>query len=506
MSGSRPKCPGAYLAASGCRRPYLGGGAGRTMTTSKMRLAAFAAAFALFASLLPSVLRWDGIAFLLRAREPHRPDVAHLAYAPLLRWAGAALAPLGTSPELAARLVSCAAAAAIFCALWRRAERAGLPRLAALAAAGLVSTTPLYWRQAGLVDPGILAVASLLLAASAAEAYAERPAAGRLALASAALLAACAFHVVAVLATPWLVRCARGPTGPPPLRHVAVPLALAGAGALVVAGLGVGGDEVREFLVYCRGFLKRPADAGEALALVRDHARGMGRFFWQGAPVLTVLALAAAPFAGRGAGRALWLGLPLAGTFLVAGKPYVGLLMPVYLALGAVVVAAAARAAAAGRGTAVTVGLTATLAAQVALALPEVVERSRAPDEKRIEARRIADALPVPGVVFAATNALHIRWYTRRMVVALPDVVHRAAGGQGDAADRARAIRDEAARHARLGRHVYVTLDALLYLDRRWGIAPSELVPEGADVIRLDGDPPLALARIAGPAAAPARR
>jgi len=429
--------------------------------------------FAAVIALLPTqALYWDGLAFLQAARPPLELDYGHFLYVPLLRAAHAVLAPWIESEVFSARLVSAVAAGGCLVLLWARAERTGLAASEAVAAALLVVTTPLFWRQADVVEPATLTIAALLCAWEAARRYGERRSALRLALLCASMAALLGLHLAAVFALPWLVDRARGPAPRPPASHLVVPAGL----VLAVLAAGALAGDLGAFLVYWRGFL--PPAAGFAAA-VGEHARMLGRVLTEGTPVLSaagalgVVVLVARERAGL-RGPAL-LAAPFLVAFLVLGKPVVGLLLPVTVALGAVVARAAALTVAHPRTRAVAgVALAVLVAVQGTAGLVGAARRALTPDRLQEVAVLIAGALPRDAVVLAGPVAHHLRWHTGAPVVALPNAIH-AARSRDAAADPVHVVVAEGERLAASYAAVYVTSGALDYLGAHWGADAGRL-------------------------------
>ena len=465
--------------------------------------AGFLLHFVVVGALLPQALHWDGIGFLAWARDRGVGDPAHLAYPALIRLAHAALAPLGASLELAARLLSAAGLAGAFVVLGVRLERGGLAPLAATLVALLVTTAHLAWRQGGTVEPSTLALLALLSAGEAADAYAVRRTAGRLALLGAAVLALLALHVAGVVALPWLLHRAR-PRGAP-RRHVL-------AAALVVAGLAaaaawLAGERLALSARWAAGFLPRgahgPALGAHALA---EHGRMLLGVLAEGAVSLAPLAAAGALGAllgGSATRRALvdaaLLALPHAALFLLTGKPVVALLMPVLPALGLAVAAGTRALARVRHGVlAAAVLLPAVLAYQAALSLLEAFHAAAAPDPRRALAERLAAARPPGALLLAGEVARHVAWWTDAPVAGLPDVVHDGLARHGAAGDPAELVR--AALPELLGRpgttSVWITGEGLRYLEAVWGLSPEGadgLVAPGTERLRLAGGAELVL-------------
>lgn len=455
--------------------------------------AGFLLHFVAVGALLPQALHWDGIGFLDWARGPgFNVDPAHFLYPSVIRLAHGLLAPTGLSLEHTARLLSAAAAAGAFVLLGTRFERGGLPVLEATLAALLVTTTHLFWLQASAVEPYTPALLAVLLAAAAADAYAARRSPTRLFLLCAAVLLALALHVVAAVALPWIVWHAHA-RGPLPRGHVVGAALGLLAVLLVTAGL-IGWSVLARFASYGRGFFVGEASGGGFGAL-GQHARDLAAVLSGGASFLACLGGASALVAcfapaARGAWRdAAWLGLPHLAVFLVLGKPVVALLLPFLAALG-LFLAAGLRAAARipYAPFAARVLLPAVLAVQAAFSVLEAFHAAAAPDPRRALAEELAAELPPGGALLAGEVARHVDWWTGATVAGLPDVVHNGLAEHGPEVDRAALVGEAAERLlARAGiDSVWITSEGLLYLETIWGVAPTRVVPAGAERLRLD--------------------
>jgi len=386
-----------------------------------------AAQLALVFGLAPSGVSFDGMAFLLAAREG-TPDYGHALYPLLLRLAGT-----GEGAILGARFLSALGGVLAAALLLRRLQRAGAPPLDALLVTGLVVLSTLLWQEAGSVEPTTWTLASLLGAGEAAEAYGRRSSAARLALVTLAFDAALGFHLVSACALPWLVRCARRAGARVRSAHVAVPVAAAAA----LLGLALLGGRLGASWTYWAGFLPDPAEGGAHLA--SSLSRG-GRLLGEGAPTLlaalaAVAVLRPGPLAWR---EGAWLATPYLGAFLVLGKPLVGLLAPVLVAAGLLLGARLAAARSPGPRTACALALL----AQLGLGGVQAAAWHRAPDQARVDAELLARALPSGTPLLAGDLALHLRyWHPALDVRSLPELVHRArAAGQVDPLEVVRAL------------------------------------------------------------------
>jgi hypothetical protein len=452
------------------------------------KLLAFLLFFVVIGAMPPEALFWDGIGFLQWARsEPLQLDYGHALYTPLLRLWHAALNTVWYATwEFSAKLLSSLAAALFFVLLWSRLERRGLAPLASFTLAALAATTPLFWRQAGIVEPTTLTLAALLLAARSAERYGEARTLGRCTLLVAGVALALSFHVVSVFAFPWLFALARGPAGRPPARHLAVPLtALAGLPVLLSVAGKLG--ELAAFGRYWVAFL--PEGGASSVAA---HAREAGRMLVGGFPGVVVagaLGLVVVACRERRAPRACALALPYLVAFLLLGKPAVGLLVPVSLALALL---AAEGLASLDRGRALRAAgvlLPLLLTYQVGHGMAWGLRRARTPDDFQEQAELLAAALPRDAVVIAGTLSHHLVWSTDAPVVPLPNELH-AAGPGANAPALLRALATRAAGES--GR-VFLSSDAIEYLELRWGTRREELPLDPSEVVVVRRDPLLYL-------------
>jgi VCBS repeat protein len=397
---------------------------------------ALAGHLALVARLRPEAVDYDGLANWMGARDGVN-DYGHALYRPLLGLAQR----VGAAETLAGARFLSALGAVLACGLlWRRIERAGAPRLAAGLATACFGLSTLFWQEAGSLEPTSWTVAALLGTAAAVEAWVRAPGAARAALCVGLFGAALGFHLVSVLALPWLVALAR-PHGARLLRSLFLGGLVLGAGGLA---LGLAGGELRAHLVYWWGFV--PDFEGGAAKALLAHARRGGRLVLEGAPVLAGAALVALLVAGRGARAGteprsagssgapeLWLGGAYLAAFLVLGKPLVGLCVPVLLALALVLGRVLARVPEAhARRATLAVGLAAAL--QLGLSLPQALVWRRTPDPAWRRAELLARALPEGTRLFAGGLVEHLRFAWPELdVLSLPVLWHREHANRRDA-------------------------------------------------------------------------
>ena len=453
--------------------------------------------YLLIAVSLPSQwLFWDDIGFLLAARAQDL-DYGHMLYIPLLRAAAWLSSPLTESQEYAAKLVSMSGGALAFVLAWRRFERPS-PRALAPLLALLVTATPIFWRQLSVIEPTTWTLALLLLAAEAAEAFGRERRATRAGAAALAYVLALGLHVVSLLALPWLVWLARGPAPRPSTgRLIAWPAG--GLAVLLVVAEQVGDplQRIGRFLRYWTSFVGSGDEAPPRVAW---------RLLTSGVPVLSAVVLVAlATLALRRRGddtvrernddARSWFVLltPYLAALVVFGKPVVGLFVPITLALvGLVSTAARSWTQRAPNLTFAAFGVALTLQGFGALAF--ALHHATTPDQERLLAVRIAERLPRDAAVLAGPLAHHLRWHTDVPVEPLPNHMH---GGDPAIAPLDRVL---SAAEALLDRHarVYVTSEAVDYLETYWGI-PRSAFPEGdPESISLPGEPPLTLHLFAG--------
>lgn len=453
--------PGAATASAGLAGKWLG----------------FLLHFAAAGALLPQALHWDGIGFLQWARDLHLRDYGHFLYAPSIRLSYEVLAPFGASIELAAQVLSAAAASLAFVLLWARFERLPVPTPLAIAAAAAVTTSPLLWRQAGVIEPSTLTLAALLAAFAAAEACGRRRSPGRLMVLGAATLLCIGYHVVSLLAVPWLLYHARFRA-----RAVLLPLGAGLALALLVLALPASRAELLGFADFGRGFLPEVDGPAAVFTAVGHHVRHGRDILREGAPLVCVLGALVVLVAARGDRRSLLGAALLAGppllAFLAFGKPVVALLLPVVLTMG-LLAGAGLRELARWRGprAAALLLLPPALAFQATWSLLEAFHASSTPDRNRLAAEAVAGALPPSSVVFAGPLARHLEWFTDVSVVALPDWLHGAAAP----ADPVQGMLVEAGGLA--PRAVYVTSEGLEYLVERGAAAAEQL--DSPDRVRI---------------------
>ena len=440
-----------------------------------LQVVGFVVYVAVIASQPVQVLLWDGLSFLLAARDGAPLDFGHLLYVPALQLAAwAAPASLG-SADLAAKLLSTLAGGLTFVLLWRTLERAGTRSLAALLTALLVTTTPLFWRQAGIVEPTTLTMACLLLVAAAAERYGSERSPTRLALLTGTCLLALVLHLASVFALPWILRRARGTTRVPG-KHIAAVLGTVSLAFLAIGATG-GLDRLPGFLRYWISFL--PDDPSE----VGTHIRTMWAILAVGTTVLTLFGIAGGIVAARldrdRVVDALWLGLPYGLAMLLMGKPVAALMTPLTLALG---LAAGAGIAGLQRNLGrIPLLLFATgLVLQVGYASLVARLHALTPDANRTFAEEIERRLDETSVVLAGPLAQHLEWYTDVTTIGLPNVMQLAKADDGSVTPRD-AVDAEAQRLYRDFAAVYLTNEALDYLVLYWGLpqdAWSELKRE----------------------------
>jgi hypothetical protein len=455
-----------------------------------LRFLGFVLFFVVVAALPPQALYWDDIGFLAWARDPLQLDYGHALYTPTLRlWHELMLLLDYTTEEYAAKMLSSLFAAAVFLLLWLRLERQGLTRSAAFALAALVATTPFFWRQAGIVEPTTLTMTCLLCAASAAERYrAARSARNALVLVLYTGLAF-GYHVVSVLALPWLVVLSWGRPRPP-LAHLAWPIALGAAAllALVVSGqLAL----LAHFFGYWEGFLPRLSGAWLA-----ETSREGWAIALHGFPLPLVLGALGGAWllARRRLPVALALGLPYGVAFFFLGAPKVGLLVPVSLALGlAAGEALASVVRQAVRGPLAEFLLAGALAFQVGYGVVRALERAVTPDTLQEEANLMAAGLPRGSVLLAGPAAHHVLWFTQAPCIALPNEIHAAAPGIDGTKDVLAIVSEVESRAAADHAAVYISSEALDYLQWRWKADPSQLALDAGRTIVLRDQPALYL-------------
>jgi hypothetical protein len=450
---------------------------------------AFVLFFVVIAALPSQALYWDDIGFLEWARDPMHLDYGHALYIPTLRaWHELMLLLDYTTEEYAAKMLSSLFAAAAFVLLWTRMERMGLSRTAAFALSALVGTTPLAWRQAGIVEPTTLTLTFLLCAARAAELYRESRTLPRAFALAACTALALGYHVVSVFVLPWLVHLAWGRPRPP-VRHLWVPAGIVAALGLALLATGQA-PVLSHFVGYWRGFLPT-----FSAAWLRETWREGSVIAVHGFALPLVLGTAGAVLllARRRFPSALALALPYAGAFLLLGAPKVGLLLPVSLALGLVAAEALASAGTSARATLGEVLLALALAWQVASGLVQALDRAVTPDTLQEEALLMAAALPEGSLLLAGPAAHHVRWFTEVPCVALPNEIHSAPAAIDGRKDAIAVVRELVGRSAPSYADVYVSSEALDYLRGRWSADPSALPLDAARAIVVRADPPLAL-------------
>jgi len=457
--------------------------------------------FVAIGALPPEALHWDGIGFLEWAgRDPIQLDYGHTLYLPLLRAFHAGLEVLwyGTW-EYSSKLLSSFGAAAFFVLLWRRLERGGLDVFLGFTLAALASTTPIFWRQAGIVEPTTWTLAALLLADRAAERYGGRRTAGSCVLFVVAFLVLLGFHLVSLCAAPWLARRARLWRDRPPRSHLLVPLAF----ALLLFGALAAADKLAElasFGAYWRGFLPRlePRALGA-------HAAFLLRVLGLGMPGLFVAGVLGAGVAlgtrGTSPARAkevlleaVLLALPYLLAYLALGKPVVGLLLPVGVGLALAAesgLCALPRGAFADRAAATL--LSALVVFQVGHGMVSGLQRARTPDDLQEEAELLAGALPRDAVLLAGPVGHHVRWFTGAPVVVLPNELHAARPGPGGKVDAIALVQAVAARESQRHALVYLSSEAIDDLVLNWGADPSLLSVDPEGLIRVRHEPPLYL-------------
>jgi hypothetical protein len=472
---------------------------GERMRRALVLAAAVLAVLLLAGGLAPSSVSYDGLAFVLRGRAGGL-DYGHALHVPLLALAGE-VAGARAAPERAGQLAGAAGAALAFALLWRRLARGGTPFTRAGLVSGLFAASTLMWQQAGALEPTPWTSAALLAAGEAAAAYGRRPGWGRLAALLLAFLVALGFHVVSLLALPWLAALARGSGARLPRMHLA---GVAAAAALVLA-LALAGGELAAFLAYWSGFLPR-FEAGVARELGMHLARG-GRLVLEGAPGVAAHALGGAVASRLGAKAELpvrqapaaqaaaWLAGPYALAVLLLGKPLVGLLAPVVLAaalhVGEVLAEPlrplAARPAWRRRATSV---LALALAVQLALSVPQALAWHAAPDVPRVRAGLIARHLPEGTRLLAGPYANHLRLHHPE--VELVDVLELVHHGRvrDRHADPAALVLDYAARS---DRPCVLSSDAAAWLIESLGVDPERLGLRPGAAFLIPEDPRLAL-------------
>ena len=108
------------------------------------------------------------------------------------------------------------------------------------------------------------------------------------------------------------------------------------------------------------------------------------------------------------------------------------------------------------------------LAIQLGYGLVVALERTQTPDDEREKAILLAGALPESAVLLAGPVAHHVRWLTAVPVVALPNEIQAAAPGPDGPRDPLDVVRAVAAREAATHDSVYISSEALDYLEWRF--------------------------------------
>ena len=445
--------------------------------------------YLLVALSLPSQwLFWDDIGFLLAA-EAGDLDYGHLLYLPCLRFFHWLISPLKDSPEYAAKLFSMIGGALAFVLLWNRFERSR-PRITALILALFVTATPFFWRQLSLVEPSTWTFSWLLITALAAENYGRRRGLGAMALLTACYGVTLGFHLASVFALPWLFWLARGPARAPEKRELLVPLALGLVALLAAEAIGDPLARIGAFAQYWKSFVTLGSD--------QSHFELFTNVLSNGAPVLTLLSLGALFFAWRGERGELFswlmLGVPYLIGFLVFGRPVVGLLLPFTLAMGGVLATRVRAWEAAGPRITHTV-LVLGLVGQGFVSMAFALHHATTPDEEKQSATLVAGALPENSVVIAGELAHHIRWHTDAPVVPAPNLMHSRTESESTSLELLHA---ECDRLLEAHEAVYVTNEAVDYLEAYWGIARTEFPQDDPQTIVVRENPPLALLLLAG--------
>ncbi len=490
------------------------------------RVLGFLLFFVAIGALPPEALYWDGIGFLQRATAGGADlDYGHALYVPLLEvWHRGLNLVWYATWEFSAKLFSSLGAATFFVLLWIRIERRGLDPVPSFALALVGATTPLFWRQAGIVEPTTWTLAMLLVAAAAAEHYGERPTVARAAGFALSVALLLGLHVVSVFALPWLVwRTRHRESGFPPLMHAGLFALFAGAAVLLLDATNKLG-EAWSFVGYWAGFL--PAfelETGRANAGVAWQVLTVGM---PGALVAGAIGVALSAGIGRRCSDAWILGVPYLVAFLVVGQPVAGLMIP----LGVVLTLCAADGARelVAREYArldfalVRVLLPLLIVLQTGQGMATALKRARTPDDLQQQAELLAAALPKSSVMLAGTVAHHVHWVTNAPVVALPNELHGVASGgvvSVDAdgiplapratGDVLEALRSIAAREAQSYEAVYLSSDAIDWLEWRFGVSPTTLPVDRAGSILVSQAPllylvPMLLPTPVEPAAEPA--
>jgi hypothetical protein len=453
----------------------------------------------------PRALSWDALSFLGQARAPGAPDYGHALYVGLLGVMERLCSGLLGGPERAASTLSVLGAAVTFFLLWGRVERAGATKPGAAVAAAFFAATPLFWHEAGSIEPSSWTIAFLLLAADAAEAYGRVRTGKRMLALAACFTAAMGFHVVSICALPWLVRLAAGPAPRPPLRHLAIPVAI----AAWVTALAWHDARFEIFWIYWRGFVPRYADG--AVGIVGEHLTRAVTLAREGLPVLLVMGVASALWLRshrpRARAAAATLALPYGLAFLVFGKPLVGLLLPVALALGLLLAEAAGTIGDLGRSATatpttrrvLTAYLSLALAAQLGLTLHEARAWRTAPDLDRDRAARLVRSLPESSMIFAGPLAAHIRYaHPDVRLVALPELLHHASGRRWRV-DPVVVVHRRARRLCRHLRGCYLSSEGLAYLETVWNVDRTRLALDTTRRRVVPDDPALTLVPIDAP-------
>jgi uncharacterized protein (TIGR03382 family) len=445
------------------------------------------------AILFPQTLSWDGLNFLMHARPPIAHDYGHALYIPALRGMDRLFGGLFGSAERSGRFLSALGAAAAFVLLWRRAERAGATPLGAALAAALFATTALFWYEAGSIEPSTWTIAALLLAAEAAESYGRTRSGARLAALCLCIAGAIGFHLVSVLALPWIAYLAARPAPRPPLRHSAIPLALAG----LLAALAWRGGRLAAFWTYWMGFV--PTFADGVASTLRHHVERGGTIFVEGAPVLLPVGLVCGAWLMRRRPRvveAAALAFPYAFAFLAFGKPLVGLLLPVTLAFGLLVTEAAGAARTSGGHGTLVATLSLALLAQVGLTLPGALAWRSTADRDRDRAGLLVRTLPDSSVLFAGRLAAYIAYfYPAVPLVPLPELLHEAAA-QRRRLDPVSVVHREARRLSGRFADCYLSSEGIEHLQEFWAVDPARLAIDATRMRTVADDPELYLVPI----------
>ncbi len=482
----------------------------------------FVLLFALYGILLPGGVLWDGIGFLERSRDLTQIDLPHLFYPLLVRLTSALQGILDAPVEKLAKLWSVLGAALAFILLWRRGSSLGASTPLALCAALLVATSPRIWWESVLVEPSTLTLAALLVAAEIGRALGPRTLFGRALATSLVCVLPMGFHVLSVLAWPWLFLQTKAPenAGATPSSRLRplmlILLVVASAGALFGYSHAFGhgpplGDRVNQFVETCKGFLPGASSAKDLMDGVAAHAITAWRILGEGEPGLLTAAGTALIVVGIATPAALAHAVLLAGPyllmFLICGKPVVGLLLPVYIALHDSVASGTAFAERSRWTRRIAAAVLPVLVlAQSSVSLGQAVMHCMSPDLRKQQALAIANAAPEGSVLAAGELALHLRFYTDAEVIVLPEVMLYERGRSGPDFNVRAALDAAVQGHLRKGMRVFATPDGVQHLAKEWNLPPGEWLIGKEPEIVISESPPLKLVELTLPQASQTSR